>query len=160
MEDCVHEVYWHKYRRNVFKGYGNAGYAACMDYMKRHKELWNTEDGLEYFMTEPEDQTWEDSERMLPVGIWKDTTNQYTDEECDKDNELVIPVPQDLLFKWYMENAEFDREQCPEYMPEGGWPDIPISDMLRWLWEEYTLDETDGLYYWLTQHGYYWKRLD
>jgi len=158
MENTVHEVYSHRYSRNVFKGYGEEGYNACMDFMKRNLE--RLEFTLEYFRTEPEDRYWDDVEKMLPVGIWKDTTGQYSDEECDEDNMVTIPVPQDLLWQWYMENAEFDREQCADQEPEGGWAEITIEDMLRWLWEEYTLDETDGLYYWLAQHNYYWKRLD
>lgn len=161
MENCVHEVYHRLYQQNVFVGYGEAGYRACMDYMKRNSE----NEYLEYFRTDPEDRTWSDINKMLPVSIYKDSTGQYTDEEvydpCDPwSNIMEIPVPQDLLWKWYMECAEFDREQCPEYEPEGGWGEITVEDMLRWVWEESTCDETYGLYDWLIAHNYKWTRLN
>lgn len=164
MENYVHEVYDGKFQQNVFKGYGTAGYNACMDYMNRRHTDGNGFH-LEYFMTEPEGRNWDDIEKMLPVSVYKDTTGQYTDEEiddpCDPWSNIVeIPVPQDLLWQWYMECAEFDREQCPDDEPSGGWGDITVEDMLRWVWEESTCDETYALYDWLTAHNYFWKRLD
>ena len=158
MQDTVHEAYSHYFERNMFKGYGEAGYTACMNFMNRNKNGY-TDGDLEYFLTEPDDRTWDDREKILPVPIYKDTTDQYTDEECDDDNCVEIPVPEDLLWQWYLECEEFDREQsCQE--PEGGWAESTIEDMYRWVWEESTCDETLDLYYWLTKHNYFWKRID
>lgn len=143
MQGTVHEVYSHRYERNVFKGYEEPGYNACMKFLRKNMESFGYT--LEYFMTEPEDRNWDDIDQFLPIGIWKDTTDQYSDEECDDDNYVEIPVPQYLLWQWYKENVKSDGT---------------IEDMLFWLFEEYTCDETAELYYWLTEHNYFWKRID
>ena len=102
----------------------------------------------------------------LPVTIYKDTTDQYTEEEITEFirsnlffSEMVeIPVPNDLLKQWWYECLEFDREQGDE--PEGGWAPVTDDDFLRWVWKESTADDTINLYDWLCDHGYFWKRLD
>ena len=102
----------------------------------------------------------------LPVTIYKDTTDQYTEEEITEFirsnlffSEMVeIPVPNDLLKQWWYECLEFDREQGDE--PEGGWAPVTDDDFLRWVWKESTADDTINLYDWLCDHGYSWKRLD
>ena len=98
----------------------------------------------------------------FPVSVYKDTTNQYTDEECDEDNSVEIPVPKDLLWQWWCEGLEFDRSrpESKQYEPEDGWDEPTPDDLVRWVHEESTCDDTTDLYYWLTQHGYFWKRLD
>ena len=83
----------------------------------------------------------------FPVSVYKDTTNQYTDEECDEDNSVEIPVPEDLLWQWWTEGTDEEEDLTPE-------------DLRRWVYSESTCDDTTNLYYWLTQHGYFWKRLD
>ncbi len=102
----------------------------------------------------------------LPVTIYKDTTDQYTEEEITEFirsnlffSEMVeIPVPNDLLKQWWYECLEFDREQGDE--PEGGWAPVTDDDFLRWVWKESTADDTQNLYDWLCDHNYFWKRLD
>lgn len=98
----------------------------------------------------------------FPVSIYKDTTDQYTNGECDADNCVEIPVPEDLLWQWWIECLEFDRSQ-PEaeaYKPEDGWDEPTRDDLIKWVYEESTCDDTQNLYCWLMQHNYYWKRLD
>lgn len=98
----------------------------------------------------------------LCVPIYKDSTMQYTDEECDEDNCVEIPVPEDLLWQWWCECLEFDRSQpeSEQWKPEGGWDEPTKDELLRWCNEESTCDDTIDLYEWLCDHGYYWKRLD
>ncbi len=96
-----------------------------------------------------------------PVPIYKDSTMQYTDEECDEDNVVEIPIPDVLLWKWWLECLEFDRSQ-PEakaYEPDDGWDEPTWDDLKHWIYEESTCDDTIMLYEWLCDHGYYWKRL-
>lgn len=89
------------------------------------------------------------SEIVYPVSIYKDTTGQYTDYECDIDNCVEIPVPEDLLIQWFMDSDCWN----PKYSAE------ILEDLYKWVYEESTCDETCDLYLWLCDHGYYWKRL-
>ena len=100
-----------------------------------------------------------------PVTIYKDTTGQYSDAEIENSQDMFsnmveILVPEDLLWQWYMECAEFDREQCLEMEPDDGWGEITKEDMVRWVYEESTADDTTSLYDWLKKHGFNWKRPD
>lgn len=83
----------------------------------------------------------------FPVPIYKDITGQYTDEECDEDNCVEIPVPDDLLWQWWSEEN-----------PEG--EDSTPDDLSHWVYSESTCDDTIYLLDWLNAHGYFWKRLD
>lgn len=102
----------------------------------------------------------------LPVTIYKDSTDLYTEEEITEsirsnlffDEMVEIPVPNDLLKQWWYECLEFDRKWGDE--PEGGWAPVTDADFLRWVWEESTADDTINLYDWLCDHNYFWKRLD
>lgn len=98
----------------------------------------------------------------FPVSVYKDSTMQYTDAECDEDNCVEIPVPEDLLWQWWCEGLEFDRSQpeSKQYEPEDGWDEPTRDDLVRWVYEESTCDDTIDLLEWLEDHGYYWKRLD
>ena len=68
------------------------------------------------------DKKWDSADMYgyFPVPVYKDTTGQYTDEECDEDNCVEIPVPEDLLWQWWCEGLEFDRSQpgSKQYEPE------------------------------------------
>lgn len=104
-------------------------------------------------------------ERLLPVPIYADTTGQYTEDDLDAmeflpfGQVLEIPVPESLLKAWWYECLQFDREEsCQE--PEGGWPPVTDDDFYAWVFEESTADDCDSLYDWLTDHNYYWRRLD
>ena len=107
---------------------------------------------------------WMEKEKMLPVTIYKDRTEQYGEDEyyCEYPlgDMVEIPVPEDLLWQWWCENLEFAREQCPEYKPDGGWQEPTKDDLYEWVYETSIADEADDLYDWLIDHNYYWKRLD
>ena len=95
------------------------------------------------------------------VGIWKDTTGQYTDEECDEDNYIEIPVPKDLLLAWFRETWDYDRLLSdPEAIEFGLTEESVKHDFDVWYYEESTACDTDELYGWLCRHGYFWKRLE
>lgn len=89
----------------------------------------------------------------LPVTIYADTTRQYTEEEIEEMMErdfwgqmIEIPVPENLLFKWWQET--FDKD-C-----------FSRDEFHEWFYEESTADDTDTMYDWLVAHNYTWKRLD
>ena len=90
-------------------------------------------------------------EGYYPVSIYKDTTNQFSDEECDQCNVVEIPVPKDLLFEWFMEDPE-RRDFVAQFDAQ--------NYILMWVFEESTCDDTVNLYGWLMEHGYFWRRLD
>ena len=94
-----------------------------------------------------------------PISVYKDTTGQYTDEECDEDNIVEIPVPADLLWQWWLECLEFDRDPRWNDEPEGGWDEPTRDDLNRWVYKEYTCDDTYMLIDWLKEHNYIWKRI-
>ena len=73
----------------------------------------------------------------LPIAIYCDTTNQYTMVE--------IPVPADLLEQWWRE--KINRKGTDD-------------DFTYWVFSESDCDMTIGLYDWLCEHNYFWKRLD
>ena len=105
---------------------------------------------------------WEDKENMLCVTIYADTTGQYTDEEIEAfESEfwgqmLDIPVPEDLLFCWWMD----DQINNKVHWGTHAWESADYEEFKRWFHEESTADDTDTLYKWLVAHNYYWKRLD
>ena len=107
------------------------------------------------------DKEWDNTTMpgYYPVSIYKDSTGEYTDEECDDDNVVEIPVPADLLWQWFVECVEFDREECC-WTPDGGWDDPTHEDLINWVYKESTCDDTYMLYEWLCNHNYFWKRLD
>ena len=85
-----------------------------------------------------------------PISIYKDTTRQYIDEECDRDNCVEIPVPKDLIVQWLKDKSSWNQEVANEI----------LEDLEKWIYSESTCDDTEDLYVWLTQHNYFWKRLD
>ena len=97
--------------------------------------------------------------KTLPVTIYKDTTRQYTDEECDIDNTIEIPVPFDLLFAWWNEQWDNGDEFYAEFSGNGERIPQDVEGFIRWVNEESTADDTIDLYRWLIDHNYYWKRL-
>ena len=110
------------------------------------------------------DKEWDtvDMPGYFPVSVYKDSTGQYTDAECDEDNVVEIPVPEYLLWQWWIECLEFDRSQ-PEskaYEPEDGWDEPTREDLFHWVYHESDCDATYMLYEWLVDHNYCWKRLD
>ena len=84
--------------------------------------------------------------KMLPVTIYKDTTDLFTREnlaefECSYDlfSEMMeIMVPEDLLFEWWSSYEENPTK----------------DEFMKWLYEESTADDTYGLYHWLKKHNY------
>lgn len=86
---------------------------------------------------------------IYPISIYKDTTGQYTDDECDIDNCVEIPVPEDLLIQWFMDKNCWNQQASAEI----------LEDLCKWVYEESTCDDTCDLYHWLCAHGYYWNRL-
>ena len=92
---------------------------------------------------------------MWPVTIYKDTTGQYTEEECDLDNMIEIPVPPALLFQWWIEDLVNNKTYWGN-----AWQDGDEESFARWYKEESIADDADTLYSWLCDHNYFWKRLD
>ena len=69
--------------------------------------------------------------KTIPVCVFCDTTPLYTEEECDRDNLCSLQFPEHIEREWYGESTGFED----------------------WL-EEYTADETVGLYDFAKQYGF------
>ena len=95
--------------------------------------------------------------KLLPVTIYADTTGQFTDEECDRDNTVEILVPRDLLYQWFVETCQNDGPFFEEFT---GTDPIPVTErgFLKWVYAESTADDTVELYHWLNVHGFTWTR--
>lgn len=97
----------------------------------------------------------------LPVTIYADTTQQYTEEEIEELQDsswgqmMEIPVPEDLLFQWWIDDLDSNELHWDKYKYESTY-----KEFKRWFNEESTADDCDTLYGWLKNHNYNWKRLD
>jgi len=110
----------------------------------------------------------EDSETVempdyLPVTIYADTTGQYSEEEIEEMMErdfwgqmIDIPVPEDLLFQWWLDDLDNNRLHLGKH----AWQTGDYEEFQRWFHEESTADDTETLYHWLVAHNYNWKRLN
>lgn len=102
------------------------------------------------------DETWD---RVImpgyyPVPFYKDITGMYTDEECDDDNCVEIPVPEDLLWEWFTTESNYSEDE------DGEAAYLTRDDLVKWVYEESICDETIWLFEWLQDHKFFWKRLD
>lgn len=88
-----------------------------------------------------------EKEKLIPVCVYADTTGLYTDEECDRDNLCYIDFPERIVFDWFIQKQ---IEWCIDW-------DLDFDD---WLENEYTADDTDGLYQFAEGFGFHGKRLD
>ena len=81
---------------------------------------------------------------MIPVGVYRDSTGLYTHYECDNDNwEDEILFPTEIVRSYFYTNNISDEHTFEE-----------------WYKDEYTLDETDGLYNYAIKKGFYGIRPD
>lgn len=103
---------------------------------------------------------WED--RYLCVTIYADTTRQYSEEEIDEmmnsqwGQMIEIPVPEDLLFRWWLDDLDSNKT----HWGKNAWESGDHEEFLKWFYEESTADDCDTLYDWLVANNYCWKRLD
>ena len=89
-------------------------------------------------------------ENMMEMALYCDSTDLYTEEECNIDNITYLDFPKELVKQYFM-------DQCLKYFRN----DEDISDDAfyeDWLLE-YTCDDTDGLYWYAKEHGYGARRV-
>lgn len=95
-------------------------------------------------------------EEMMLMTVWADSTHQYTETECDRDNMVDIELPRRLVYDYYKNHeAEFVAETMDELR-------IPKEECTfdKWAKEVYTCMDTDELFDYARMHGYEWKRSD
>ena len=108
------------------------------------------------FMAKDDYSEWMEKNKMVCVTMYASDTDLFTEDEIEEMvnskeyyTEMIdVPVPKDLLFQWFCEWADGSGYQKN------------MDDFMRWLCDESTADDADGLYYWLCAHNYFWKRLD
>ena len=86
---------------------------------------------------------WMERNHMICVPVYADSTGEYTDEECNFDNCVEIPVPEHLMLQFFSDI---------------GYP-MTKEELDKWQWKESTCDDTVYLINWLVAHNYTWKRL-
>ena len=74
----------------------------------------------------------------IPMTIWKDTTHQYSDAECEKELACTMEFPVEIVYGFYKEKQ---------------------TSFLKWL-NEYTIPDVDGLYEYAVNHGFNAIRTD
>ena len=86
-------------------------------------------------------------EKLIDVGLYADSTNLFSESECDSDNSCSMLFPEWIVRRWYEEN-EGAKEVADEL-------DIPLEEatMELWLKNVYTFDSTDGLYEFAVENG-------
>lgn len=80
---------------------------------------------------------------MIYVCVYCDSTGLYTEEECDFDNMTYLQFPESIVKEW------FDFKGYGKF-----------TEFHRWLSDEYTCDDTDGLYQFALDRGFHVKRED
>jgi len=81
---------------------------------------------------------------LVWVTIYRDNIPGWPAEACETDNLCEIPVPIGILRRWYRN----------EIMP--AWDGaLTIYDFDTWYRDLYTADDTDGLFRYAEEHGYY-----
>ena len=84
----------------------------------------------------------EDS-NTVEVCVYCDSTDLYTEEECDRDNLTYLGFPEKIVKEWFDKQGFF----C-------------YTNFDKWLYEEYTADDTDGLYWYAIDCGFKAERED
>lgn len=84
-------------------------------------------------------------EEMLIMTVYADSTCQYTEEECVRDNLVDIELPRRIIYEYFV-----------DYIAESM---DGTATFARWL-EEYTADDTDGLWRYARNRGCEWHRSD
>lgn len=78
--------------------------------------------------------------KMLPAMIYCDTTGWYSEKVCDINNLVLAEFPEKIVKDYYKDRFG-----------------LPLSTFSKWYNEEYTADDTAGLYDYAKSRGYEWK---
>ena len=88
-----------------------------------------------------------ETEKLLNIDIYADSTGQYSEEETYACNCVSVRIPEDIVRRWYEENI--GQEEKLYFFG------IEYENTFEtWLKEVYTCDDTDGLYQYSVEHGY------
>lgn len=92
--------------------------------------------------------------KLIPVCVYKDSTNLFTPEEIEADNLTGLMFPEWIVRMWYETNKqEFDLDTKHELK-------IPLEECTfeKWYNEVYTADDMDGLYDYAARIGFQAQR--
>lgn len=88
--------------------------------------------------------------KLILVGVYKDTTDLFTEDEILDDNTVDLEFPEDIVKRYF-------KEKCLE---DFRGDDDTISDeglYQEWM-DENTCDDTDGLVQFARENGWEVKR--
>lgn len=72
----------------------------------------------------------------IEVNVYCDSTDLFSESECDRDSMCYMLFDEEIVQLWFVQN-EFEK----------------YGSYKTWLSDEYTCDDTDGLYYFAVEHG-------
>ena len=130
VDDDDEKVWKHKLKKASEFFYALAGYCAADDYDK-----WFTEPEFGQYDTNPDG--------MMEMTVYCDTTPWFSDEEMLRDNMCEMQFPRKMVQEFYIKHC-------------GG----SINSFVEWLQDEYTADDTDGLFAYCEDHGFIAMRED
>lgn len=81
------------------------------------------------------DNPWDEFD-LVDVLIYKDTTPWYTDEQMNADNLVELLFPRKLVQDFYISKGN------------------SINSFVEWFKDDYTADDTDGLFAFCKERGY------
>lgn len=84
--------------------------------------------------------------KLIPVTIYCDSTELFSETECNTDNLTDMLFPGWIVNEWYKEN---EKVFAPECKAEGYEPNA-----YNWYTEIFTADDTIGLYDFAVSKGY------
>ena len=82
----------------------------------------------------------------MKIYVYADTTNQYTDGECNYCNCVLIDIPENIIREWYNEKECFKDFLNSDYS-------YLEPSFENWYNAVYTCDSTDGLYEFAIEKG-------
>lgn len=88
-------------------------------------------------------------EKLIPVTVYCDSTDLYTEEEVMQENLCELYFPEEIVRAWYEADiTAHEEDQKAELGPN------TVCSFETWLRDVYTADGTDGLYQFAVDHGF------
>ena len=89
-------------------------------------------------------------DKFIEVCVYADSTNLFTEEDCNTDNLVALKFPERIVKDWY-EKHESEFVECTANELKKPKSECTFED---WFNEVYTADDTDGLFNFSIEHGY------
>lgn len=97
-----------------------------------------------------------DYSKMISVCVYCDSTDLYTEEECNRFNLCYLEFPKDIVLAWYAKNEDdFIKEQRDELGAD------TECSFKTWIENVYTAEDTVDLYWFaIDEYGFTAEKSD